>query len=189
MTPKCTDVNWPLRIRTKSTAERIAAADPERLSVFRQILALPVPRAPSADLLLRKSHEDFLLLIARRGMFIVAMLPAIFIGLAGFLDRDKPGAPKPQPRRLEFELVAERYGQLRLASSRAEVELLLGRPSPWTWEPEFAEWREIAEHCNRHWSPAGARVWTKWTDPRDRNRWVAVLFAKEMVYAFHKKGF
>lgn len=92
---------------------------------------------------------------------------------------------------LEFKVVMDRFGKVRIHSDPAEVEELLGRPFPinGNWEADLREWTEQAEHSNRHVKMPKDRFWTVWSDPNDENRGVAILFAGEKVYRIAKKGF
>jgi hypothetical protein len=53
---------------------------------------------------------------------------------------------------LDFELVRQRYHQIRYFLTQGEVEQLLGPPSPANgdWQGDFVEWSEKAEHAHRH---------------------------------------
>jgi hypothetical protein len=157
---------------------------------------LSMPRYPAAERpqavdsaattgLMRVARGDRVLL----ALALLTAMAAMLLGLRLWILSGEPlSEPPPRPQ-LDFSLVQARFEQLRLFASRAEVEDLLGPPSPdQTWEAEFAEWTELAEYRHRA-LPEGIRLWEKWTDPQDKNRWVAVLFAAGQVYAFHKKGF
>jgi hypothetical protein len=95
----------------------------------------------------------------------------------------------PQPRTpLDFKLIQERVDKVYMRD-REEVDALLGPPSPQqSWEPEFAPTEEMVRyHPDRY--PSGPFWWTKWTDPQDENKWVAILFAGGKGCHVVKKGF
>jgi hypothetical protein len=95
----------------------------------------------------------------------------------------------PPPRApLDFKLVQERFGKVLMLDS-SEVEALLGPPSPQqSREPEFQLYEAVvAAHPDRY--PSGSFWWTKWTDPKDEGKWIAVFFAGGKAYHVVKKGF
>jgi len=58
-----------------------------------------------------------------------------------------------------------------------------------------AKWRIRAEerwwNCGKNWFPS-QRVWHRWSDPTDADRWLAVVYygyPEQKVYAKLKKGF
>jgi hypothetical protein len=71
---------------------------------------------------------------------------------------------------------------------------LLGAPTPGAgYCDDLAGLEELAEHSHRHFGIPPGRFWNRWIDPKDKGRWVAILFAGQApeckVYTIHKKGF
>jgi len=126
----------------------------------------------------------------RGGLPFKALLLAAFL-ISAFCLRwnlPKPGPLNSAPQwPYDFRLIQERCGKVDYRT-RDEVEALLGPPSPYSWEPEFAEYEaRVRYHPDRY--PEGRSWWTKWTDPEDQNRWVAVLFIGDRACHVVKKGF
>ena len=128
--------------------------------------------------------------IARDLALSLAMVVALYLlrQFAAALDRPPPPVPPP----LEFRVVAERFRRLEECRTRAEVERLLGPPTdPNAWGPELAQFEERWWNSGRNWFPK-ERLWHRWSDPGDPDRWVAVVYtgyAEPIVYARIKKGF
>jgi hypothetical protein len=129
---------------------------------------------------------------------VAALVPIVLLLLIGSMRTEsRPSPSKTTPSPVEFSLIAERFRSLRHFFTREAVEKSLGPPTERdAWEPEFEELEGIAEHSNRHLGMPSFRNWNKWTDPQDRNRWVAVLYAGEWeqdfmtfkVYSLTAKG-
>jgi hypothetical protein len=118
-------------------------------------------------------------------LLLVAVLVAAFC-LRWNLPRPGQLDSGPQPR-LDFRLIQERSSKVDNRTPD-EVEALLGPPSPYSWEPEFAEYEErVRIRPDRY--PKGMSWWTKWTDPEDEGRWVAVHFMGGRAYHVVTKGF
>jgi len=96
----------------------------------------------------------------------------------------------PSPPPLDFRLVAERYALLAGYSSREEVERLLGPPTECNaWAPEIAEFEKNWRDRNGF---GEVRMWYKWSDPDNSDRWVAVVYSgsypQQELYGRLKKG-
>ena len=96
--------------------------------------------------------------------------------------------PVSQPRPpLDFQVVQQRCDKVFLLDYSKVVELL-GPPSAWSREPEFGDIEGVmAAHPDRY--PQGPFSSEKWTDPKNKDRWVAVFFANGVAYHTLKKGF
>jgi hypothetical protein len=121
----------------------------------------------------------------RRNIFLnLFMLAAILALLAwlrefGLETHTAPPAPRPP---FDFALILQRYGDVQFFQSREEVEELLGPPSPQRVpEPRFARWEAWLDNGGRNVLPRN-RIWEKWIDPEDEQRWIAILFADRKVY-------
>jgi hypothetical protein len=121
----------------------------------------------------------------RRNIFLnLFMLAAILALLAwlrelGLPIRTAPPAPRPP---FDFALVLQRYGDVQHLQSREEVEELLGPPSPQRVpEARFVRWEARLDNGGRNLLPQD-RIWEKWIDPDDEQRWIAILFADRKVY-------
>jgi hypothetical protein len=92
------------------------------------------------------------------------------------------------PASLDFEIIQERLASVeRLQPSQSEVEKWLGPPTQrGVWESEVKEW-EAKRFKNA--TPPGDHVWEKWTDPKDKGKWVAILFMDGQYYHMITKGF
>jgi hypothetical protein len=97
--------------------------------------------------------------------------------------------PPPPPRvPFDFKLVQARIDEVRMRDA-GEVEALLGPPGPnQSREPEF-ELIEAVVAVHRDRYPSGDCLWTKWTDPNDEGKWVAIFFAGGKAYHVLKSGF
>jgi hypothetical protein len=137
--------------------------------------------------------------VSRRATRIlsIALLAALAVALC-FVWRivttiklPPPPPPSPPPPSLEFKLVQKRFHKVRFGASRQDVEQLLGAPTEQNaWEPEFQDFEDLMEaRPDRYAHMPGERVWVKWTDPKDENRWAAVHFAGGKVNHFLGKGF
>jgi hypothetical protein len=137
--------------------------------------------------------------VSLRGAYLVRdlIVLAAFVVLLCWLRRtateiEQPPAPAPPARPpLDFKLVEERFDKVRRLAAREQVEELLGARPPINgdWGADLQAWEELAEHSNRHFGIPGNRFWALWTDPKDGNRGVAILFAADKVYYVAKKGF
>jgi hypothetical protein len=128
--------------------------------------------------------------MVKRLLVVAAFLPAVFIGLIG-LRRDHSPIPvpvhEPPPN---FEMVKQRYQDVRFLLTRKEAEQLLGPPTEIAVrEPELVDRLEQIEFWNRHLGLPDGRVWVRWTDPNDKETSITVLFADEKVYYKLKSGF
>jgi hypothetical protein len=108
---------------------------------------------------------------------------------ATYLKRMAESAPQPPPKPLDFNTIKERYEKAYSGKSFDDVEALLGPPdSIQTREPEFQIWENIvADRPDRY--PSGENYWLKWTDPTDRNKWIAVFFRGHTSIRAIKKSF
>jgi hypothetical protein len=134
--------------------------------------------------------------LKRRGrnllwLVVIVILLCELKRIAGAIQRSREPGPAP----LNFEIVQNRYRDLRRCTNRYEVEALLGPPTHRNArEPEFEEFELSWWNGGRNWFPS-LRVWHKWCDPKSENRWVAVVYYAERgydadtVYARLKKGF
>jgi hypothetical protein len=89
-----------------------------------------------------------------------------------------PPSPAPAQRSrppLNFKLIQERYGLVHEGATREEVEELLGPPT----RPNFAPFNPRRPH----W------VWDGWSDPKDKGKWVIVLYAEGKVVIKQMNGF
>ena len=99
-----------------------------------------------------------------------------------------PPAPPVAP--LDFNVVKERYAEVRLFSTREQVEELFGPPTNRVFpEPDLQEYRGVAQHNMWRLGIPGDPIWDTWSDPNDEGTWVAVLYAGGKVYHKAKKGF
>jgi hypothetical protein len=112
-----------------------------------------------------------------------------------------PPAPQPTPSQLSFDTIVARYRQLREfdfafaypRKTRHDVHLLFGPPTHQNWRD-----RELVK-VERSWEVSDKRfmldeddrVWEKWVDPGDNERWVAVLSLRfsGKAYRCAKNGF
>jgi len=139
------------------------------------------PREKSGSMMSPRAARillDLVLLTAIAAMFFVLRRAP--------LSFERPLPPPPQAS-FDFELIQRRYEKVLYLHYSKVVELL-GPPSPWSREPEFARTEaHVAARPDRY--PGGPFLWEKWTDPKNKDRWVAVFFANGIAYDVLKKGF
>jgi len=105
---------------------------------------------------------------------------------AAWVIHDPPPPPPPPPP-LDFDLVVQRFPAVRQSMGRKEVEALLGPPTQLgTGDPELLQAQANAEWSNRH-LPREMR-WHLWIDPKDRDRWVAVLYRGDAAFRVKTRG-
>jgi hypothetical protein len=115
----------------------------------------------------------------------VAVLACV-VCWAAWVIHHPPPEPAPPPS-LDFEVVAERFPDVRRGMGREEVEALLGAPTQTsTWDRELLEEKLEVEHATRGWREE--MRWHLWVDPRDENRWVAVLYTSEEYSVYRTKA-
>jgi hypothetical protein len=99
----------------------------------------------------------------------------------------QPLDPPPVP--LPFQLLAERASRIRSEMSASEVFGLLG-PEQFVKfrEPEMDEFdRSRFARPDRYPDPSVC-YWSKWADPADPARWIAIFICGGHVYKTYKRG-
>src|SRR3954465_9137488 len=109
---------------------------------------------------------------ATRILLELAFVATITLTLYQF----RPSAPVPDdPPPIDFKLVMERYDKVRgVYRDRAEVEALLGPPTERNASGADVGRLEayvVNGNAGRDLYPS-ERLWDKWSDPTDPNRWV-----------------
>jgi hypothetical protein len=120
-----------------------------------------------------------------RLLIMLALLPAALLAVLAF---NKGYRHRSASRRLDFKLVEERCANIGYGMRREQIEAILGPPSERNvWDPEL---KEIAEQRNR--APK-VQAWDRWSDPKNRGRWLAILYAgdtrADAFYWIIKRGF
>ena len=114
-------------------------------------------------------------------LFMLAAILALLAWLREFALPIHTAPPAPRPP-LEFALILQRYGDVQFFQRREEVEELLGPPSAQgVPEPRFAGWEARLDNGGRNFVPQD-RIWEKWINPDDEQRWIAILFADRKVH-------
>jgi hypothetical protein len=138
----------------------------------------------------KRNQERGIGLSPRATRILRDLLVLVVGGMMLYELREMTAERRPAPHRapLDFKLVQERIGKVLMLDSN-KVEALLGPPSPQqSWEPEFQLYEAVvAAHPDRY--PSGSFWWTKWTDPNDEGKWIAVFFVGGKAYHVEKKGF
>lgn len=122
----------------------------------------------------------------------IGFVATFVVTLYGLRQATTAAEPLPPPSRLDFDLVCERYSQVPISATRSEVEALLGPPSDrYAWGSDIAEIEQQLDFAAR--DQPKVRVWDRWSDPKNEERWVAVLYAgyinPDHVYRKFKHGF
>lgn len=109
---------------------------------------------------------------------------------------ERSQAPIPPLEPFDFRLIEKRYIKVPVYGNgtRQEVEQLLGPPTEHCAQgPELVEAEEYFSDKGRIWMPNLNKVWDRWSDPSDPNRWVAVMYEGNSelskAYAKTKRGF
>ena len=105
-------------------------------------------------------------------LFLVWQLRAIALFESGPIEK------LPE---FDFEIVQRRCVRV-FGMSEAELYAHLGAPTgPYSLEPEMEQIDGVfAAHPDRY--PSKFRHWSKWVDPNDPQRWVAVMICGDRVY-------
>lgn len=142
------------------------------------------PRSASANCA-EKIDQSVLSPRMRRRLWDFAFLVAIIMllcWLRWMTTQIKHSSVPPRPP-LEFELIKKNRKKVRLQLSREQVEELLGPPSNRVFpEADLQKCLEHAEHSHRHLGIPQNRVWDTWSDPKDEDKWIAVLYADGKAY-------
>jgi len=94
-----------------------------------------------------------------------------------------PGPMKP----LDFKVIQQRFDQVGQTTRYEEVWQLLGPPSSREGLPDVEEM--ILYHPDRYPDDVKSRIWLRWTDPNDQEKWVTLLLFDNKVYLKYKNGF
>jgi hypothetical protein len=108
--------------------------------------------------------------------FLVAIVALLYWlrRASNAIERERTPAPAPAP--VEFHLIMERlrHGGMMI-SSPEEAEALLGPPTERNAYGPDLDWGE--EMAEREFAIPKQRFWYRWTDPKNKDRWVAILYA------------
>jgi hypothetical protein len=135
----------------------------------------------------------------RNGFILKLIFLVAVISSAAYLRwRAASQAPLTSPLRepIDFKLIQRTYyntyqgkpGSI-LKLNYTEVERVLGpADAQQSHEPEY-RWLEESVSKRRGLFPEGNLWWLKWTDPNDKNKWVAIFFIGDKSHYMIKGGF
>jgi hypothetical protein len=115
------------------------------------------------------------------------LLLLVFVVVLYELRRMTQSGPAPRLP-LAYKLIQERCDKVLLRSV-SYVEELLGPPSSRECREPECESYEAMQTAQPGIIPRGDMWWSKWNDPNDTGKWVAVYFEGHTAYHVVKKGF
>ncbi len=152
---------------------------PQYPSTFQQAILAP-DHAPGKKL----SQALAKTLVCLAMLLVVATTLYVFWPLIDAIAHPPtPGPMKP----FDFKVIMQRFDQVGQTTRYEEVWQLLGPPSSREGLP--VEEDMILYHPDRYPDDVKSRIWLRWADPNDQEKWVTLLLFDNKVYLKYKKGF
>ena len=90
---------------------------------------------------------------------------------------------------LDFQDIQQRLQYVRWGTSASDVVRLLGPPSSDHDVGLASIEQEMQYHPDRYGGDVSTRLWLKWSDPNNKDKWVLVLLLDNRVYLKYQKGY